>query len=85
MSDGALLLGGCDALIGFLHKEITTELMKSVCSRNTSAGYTPPFPVVTIICDPRLASSCSSTVVRPILLLPKPFYGPAATFGSVLI
>src|SRR5437879_2056001 len=47
MNDGALLLGGCDTLIGFLRKEITTELIESVCFRGCLAGYTPPLPVAT--------------------------------------
>jgi hypothetical protein len=47
MNDGALLLGGCVALIGFLHKEITTELIESVCFRGCLAGYTPLLPVAT--------------------------------------
>ena len=77
MNAGALLLGGCDALIGFLRKEITTELMKSVCFRSTSAGYTQAIPVATNFRDPRRAMPSSSTVVSKIVLFCLPF-GAAA-------
>lgn len=73
MNAGALLLGGCDALIGFLHKEITTELMKSVCFRSGSAGYTQTIPVATNFRDPRLAMPSSSTVVSKIVLFAYPY------------
>ena len=57
MNEGALLLGGCVALIGFLRKEITTELIESVCFRGCLAGYTPLLPVATNIRGCRVSPS----------------------------
>jgi hypothetical protein len=57
MNAGALLLGGCDALIGFLRKEITTELIESVCFRGCLAGHTPPLPVATYFRGCRVSPS----------------------------
>ena len=60
MNDGALLLGGCDALIGFLPKEITTELIESVCSEAISLDTLHHFQ------SPRnsaAAASCHAAIV----------------------